>query len=136
MWVEFSVKSSAWDDAEDKTGVRGINNMNTLPFENIEYLNINSIGKQWIRRFALALSKEMLGNIRSKFATIPIPGNTVTLNGSALVSEGKAEQTALRDELKTVLDEMTYPKLVEQTAQVVENTTKTMQAVPVPVFVG
>ena len=136
MWVEFSVKSSAWDIAEDKNGARGINNMNTLPFENIEYLNINSIGKQWIRRFALALSKEMLGNIRSKFATIPIPGNSVTLNGPALVSEGKAEQTALRDELKTVLDEMTYPKLVEQTAQVVENTAKTMQGVPLPVFVG
>ena len=110
--------------------------MNTLPFENIEYLNINSIGKQWIRRFALAVSKEMLGNIRSKFATLPIPGNNVTLNGPALVSEGKAEQTALRDELKTVLDEMTYSSLAEQSAQTIENTTKTMQGVSLPVFVG
>ena len=49
MWVEFSVASSAWDEAgSSNTGVKGINNMNTLPFENIEYLNINSIGKQWI----------------------------------------------------------------------------------------
>ncbi len=137
MWVEFSVKSSAWEEAGDNdTGVKGINNMNTLPYENIEYLNINSIGKQWIRRFALALCKEMLGNIRSKFATIPIPGNNVTLNGPSLVTEGKAEQTALRDELKTVLDEMTYPKLAAQTAEVVDNTTKTMQGTPLPVFVG
>ncbi len=136
MWVEFSVKSSAWDETEDKDGVRGINNMNTLPFENIEYLNINSIGKQWIRRFALAVSKEMLGNIRSKFASLPIPGNSVTLNGPALVSEGKTEQTALRDELKTVLADMTYPKLAEETAQEIENTVKTMQGVPLPVFVG
>jgi len=137
MWVEFSVKSSAWDDSDgvDK-GAKGVNNMSTLPFENIEYLNINSIGKQWIRRFALALSKEMLGNIRSKFASIPIPGDAVTLNGPTLVSEGKAEQTALRDELKTVLDEMTYPKLVTQSAEVVENTTKAMQGAPLPVFVG
>jgi hypothetical protein len=137
MWVEFSVKSSAWDESDgvDK-GTSGINNMNTLPFENIEYLNINSIGKQWIRRFALALSKEMLGNIRSKFATIPIPGNSVTLNGPALVSEGKAEQIALRDELKGVLDELTYPNLVAKTAEIVENSTKTMQGVPLPVFVG
>ena len=117
------------------TGVKGINNMNTLPFENIEYLNINSIGKQWIRRFALAVCKEMLGNIRSKFA-LPIPGNNVTLNGPALVSEGKAEQIALRDELKTVLAEMTYPKLAEETAQEIENTVKTMQGTPLPVFVG
>jgi len=137
MWVEFSVKSSAWEETGDEdTGVKGINNMNTLPFENIEYLNINSIGKQWIRRFALAVSKEMLGNIRSKFASLPIPGNSVTLNGPALVSEGKAEQTALRDELKTVLADMTYPKLAEETAQEIENTVKTMQGVPLPVFVG
>lgn len=136
MWVEFSVVSNAWDESEDKDGVRGINNMNTLPYENIEYLNINSIGKQWIRRFALAVCKEMLGNIRSKFASLPIPGDSVTLNGPALVSEGKAEQIALRDELKTVLDEMTYPKLAEETAQEIENTTKTMQGVPLPVFVG
>tara|TARA_A100001515_G_scaffold70587_1_gene56141 strand:- start:364 stop:1656 length:1293 start_codon:yes stop_codon:yes gene_type:complete len=137
MWVEFSVQTSAWDEnGELDTGNNGINNMNTLPFENIEYLNINSIGKQWIRRFALAVCKEMLGNIRSKFATLPIPGNNVTLNGPALVSEGKAEQTALRDELKQVLDEMTYPKLVAQSAEVIENTTKTEQGAPLPVFVG
>ena len=134
MWVEFSVKSSlGMKQVIDK--VKGINNMNTLPFENIEYLNINSIGKQWIRRFALALSKEMLGNIRSKFATIPIPGNSVTLNGPALVTEAKTEQIALRDELKGVLDEE-YPKLAAKTAEIVENTTKTMQGVPLPVFVG
>ena len=137
MWVEFSVTSNAWDEAGGAdTGVRGINNMNTLPFENIEYLNINSIGKQWIRRFALAVCKEMLGNIRSKFATLPIPGDSVTLNGPALVSEGKAEQIALRDELKQFLAEMTYPKLAEETAQEIENTVKTMQGTPLPVFVG
>ena len=110
--------------------------MNTLPFENIEYLNINSIGKQWIRRFALATCKEMLGNTRSKFASLPIPGDSVTLNGPTLVSEGKAEQTALRDELKEILESMEYPKLAEETAQEIENTTKTMQVVPLPVFVG
>tara|TARA_R110001599_G_scaffold4323_2_gene22570 strand:+ start:1619 stop:2911 length:1293 start_codon:yes stop_codon:yes gene_type:complete len=137
MWVEFSVKSTAWDESDGvDRGVSGINNMNTLPFENIEYLNINSIGKQWIRRFAIALCKEMLGSIRSKFSTIPIPGSAVTLNGPALVSEAKAEQLALRDELKLVLDEMTYPKLAEQSAQTIENTTKTMQGVSLPVFVG
>lgn len=137
MWVEFSVTSNSWDEAGSaNTGVKGVNNMNTLPFENIEYLNINSIGKQWIRRYALALCKEMLGNIRSKFATIPIPGNSVTLNGPALVTEAKTEQAALRDELKAVLETMEYPKLAAETAEEVANTTKTMQGVPLPVFVG
>ena len=80
-----------------------MNNMNTLPFENIPYENINSIGKQWIRRFALALCKETLGQVRSKFGTVPIPGESVTLNGAALLSEGKDEQEKLRAELKETL---------------------------------
>ena len=63
-------------------GILGVNNMNTLPFENIPFVNINAIGKQWIRRYALALSKETLGQVRSKFGnTIPIPGESVSLNG-------------------------------------------------------
>ena len=64
---------------------------------------INSIGKQWIRRYALALCKEMLGYIRSKFGSIPIPGENVQLNGTALVAEGKAELASLKDELNKIL---------------------------------
>ena len=70
--------------------------MNTLPFANIPYRNINSIGKQWIRRFALSLSKETLGQVRGKFGgNVPIPGDNVTLNASDLLSQAQAEQQAL-----------------------------------------
>jgi hypothetical protein len=110
--------------------------MNTLPFENIPYDNINSIGKQWIRRFALALSKEMLGLIRSKFATIPIPNESVTLNGPALVTEAKEEQNLLRDELKTVLDELTYEKLAEKDSNISESSQNVLKNIPPSVFVG
>ena len=66
---------NAWNEEGDRqTGVDGINNMNTLPFDNVPFQNINAIGKQWIRRYALALSKETLAHIRGKFSTIPIPG--------------------------------------------------------------
>ena len=105
--------------------------MGNLPFE-----NINSIGKQWIRRFALALSKETLGQIRSKFNSVPIPGESVTLNGTALISEGKDEQLKLRDELKTTLAEMTYAKLAEQDAGMLDNTEKVLDKVPNYIFVG
>ena len=65
----------------------GVNNMNTLPFENIPFENINSIGKQWIRRFALALSKETLGQVRGKFGgNIPIPGDNVSLTLRSVIS--------------------------------------------------
>ena len=138
MWVEFSTTGvDTWEEQADrKEGVEGINNMNTLPFENIPYANINAIGKQWIRRFALALSKEMLGHVRSKFASIPIPGNDVSLNGGDLISQGKEEQTALRDELKTVLDEMTYGELMSGDAEMVENSNKIQSNVPMLIYSG
>jgi len=78
FWIEFSAHTDAWvDEADSRTGTEGVNNMNTLPFENIPYININSIGKQWIRRFSLALGKEMLGQVRSKFGSIPIPNSDI-----------------------------------------------------------
>ncbi len=123
-------------DSKIKTGIDGVNNMNTLPFQNIPYENINSIGKQWIRRFALALAKEMLGLVRSKFATIPIPGNDITLNGSDMISQGQQEQEKLREELKEVLNQLTYQQLAEDSAGVVENSNKIMQQIPAAVFVG
>lgn len=136
-WVEFTVKTDPWtEEAGKEDGASGVNNMNTLPFENIPYDTINSIGKQWIRRFALALSKEMLGLIRSKFASIPIPNESVTLNGPSLVSEAKAEQQALRDELKTVLDELTYEKLAEKDSNVSDSSQNILKNIPPSVFVG
>ncbi len=134
MWVEFSIPTDVWDSTD--ISVDGVNNMNTLPMGNLPYENINSIGKQWIRRFALAVCKETLGQIRSKFNSVPIPGESVTLNGSALISEGKDEQLKLREELKTTLAEMTYAKMAEQDAGMLENTEKVLDKVPNYIFVG
>ena len=134
MWVEFSIPTDAWDNTD--TGTDGINNMNTLPIGNLPYENINSIGKQWIRRFALSLSKETLGQVRSKFGSVPVPGQTVNLNGTALLAESKAEQTALRDELKTTLAELTYAKLAEKDAAMTDNVEKVLDKVPNYIFMG
>ena len=137
FWVEFFINLDAWDEEDDRRiGIDGINNMNTLPFANIPFNSINSIGKQWIRRFALSLSKEMLGYIRGKFASIPIPGESVTLNGAELVTQAKEEQDKLREELKTILDELTYQKLAESDAAIIDSTGKTLQGMPVPIMVG
>ena len=137
IWFEFSVNEDPWEEDSDReSGVSGVNNMGTIPFANIPYANINSIGKQWIRRYALAVSKEMLGQIRGKFSTVPIPGESVTLNHSELISQAKDEKEKLREELKTVLDEMTYAKLAEQDAAKLESATKAQQNIPVTIFVG
>jgi len=136
IWFEFTVPTDSFSEGEVKIGMDGINNMNTLPLANVPYGNINSIGKQWIRRFALSLAKETLGQVRSKIATIPIPGESVTLNGPALVSEAKEEQEKLREELKGVLDELTYSKLMESDATLIENTNKIQEKIPLAVYVG
>ena len=138
FYFRFTVKKDSFEEYSDrKTGTLGVNNMNNLPLSNIRYSSINSIGKQWIRRFALALSKEMLGQIRGKLGgNIPIPGGSVTLNSADLLSQAKSEQEALRTELKTVLDELTYEKLLTKDANMTKTTVDTLSKVPVPLFVG
>ena len=137
FWFRFTVDNQdIWED-DNNGGENGVNNMNTLPFENIPYENINSIGKQWIRRFALALSKETLGQIRGKFGgNVPIPGENVSLNASDLLSQAKAEQDALREELTKILDELTYNKLLETDKAMVENAKGIVEQSPLKIFVG
>jgi len=138
FWFRFSIddEKEPWED-NIESGQNGINNMNTLPFENLPYENINSIGKQWIRRFALALSKETLGQIRGKFGgSIPIPGDNINLNASELLSQAKEEQNTLREELKTQLDEMTYPKLLATDAEMTDNAQNIVAKTPLKIFVG
>ena len=137
MWVEFTAAEEPWDESEDRSdGVFGVNNMNTLPLANLPYKYINSVGKQWIRRFTLALSKETLGQVRSKFSQIPIPGNNVQLNGGDLITQARDEQKSLREELQKVLDELTYEKITEIQKNMTKNTQETVGAYPYFIYTG
>lgn len=137
LWVDFRIAEDAFDESADRQyGADGVSNMNTLPFPNVPYANINSIGKQWIRRFALSLVKETLGQVRSKLSSIPIPGNDINLNGSALISEAKEEQNSLREELKAVLDELVYGKLAEGDAQLQNSLEEVVKHIPNGIYVG
>lgn len=139
FWINFTIAGDfePWEDTDrGKNGATGINNMNTLPFQNLPFENINSIGKQWIRRFALALTKEVLGQIRGKFAVVPIPGESVTLNANELLGQAKAEQDGLREELKTILAEMTYDQLAVTDGSLQDSTKKIMENIPVGIYVG
>jgi hypothetical protein len=138
-WVQFTIERQfePWEDSgRGNTGAEGINNMNTLPFENIPFENINSIGKQWVRRFALALTKEMLGQVRGKFATVPIPGESVTLNASELLSQARTEQDQLRTELKTILEDTTYDKLAAIDSSMQDSAKKVLENIPAGIYVG
>jgi len=139
FWFRFTVETgnSAFSTGSYDSGVEGVNNMNTMPIENIPFNKVNSIGQQWIRRFALALSKETLGQVRGKFGgNIPIPGDNVSLNASDLLSQASSEQQALREELNKQLDEMLYAKLAETDKAMVENMDAIVQKVPLKIYVG
>ena len=138
VWVRFYVEDmTPWEENPGYTdGTQGINNLNTVPFDNIPYANINSMGKQWIRKYALALCKEMLGQIRGKFTTIPIPGESVTLNHSELLSQAKEEQQSLKDKLHEMLKEVEYKELVKYDSETSEATATAYKGSPLPIFVG
>jgi hypothetical protein len=139
FWVQFTINNQyePWDNQPGvDNGAKGINNMNTLPFENIPYENINSIGKQWIRRFALALTKEILGQVRGKFAVVPIPGESVSLNAAELLSQARTEMNQLRDELKVILDDTTYDKLAAIDSSMQDSGRKVLENVPAGIYVG
>ena len=137
IWFQFYVKEDATaDNSAYDDGVSGVNNLNTLPFSNIPYQNINSIGKQWIRKYALALCKEMLGQIRGKFTQIPIPGESVTLNHSELLSQAKEEQQELKEKLREMLKDTEYQELARMSSEKAESAAKTFAFSPLPIFVG
>jgi len=129
------LKPSYLDDT-----IRGVSNLSDIPFGNLQYNNINSIGRQWIRQFTLSVSKELLGLVRSKFGSIPIPGSDLTLNGGDLVTQAIAEKEKLKTQLSEMLDTMTYDKLVEASAARAESINKQLKYVPMPnglaIFMG
>jgi hypothetical protein len=116
--------------------VNGVSNLSNVPFDNITYSKINSIGKHWIRRFALCLSKEILGQIRSKVSDIPIPNGSLVLNGPSLIAEARDEQNMLREELKLMLESTTYQALAQQEMDAANALKIQMNNVPMGLFIG
>ena len=134
LHYEYVLKSVANNPVKDTTG--GVTNMSNVPYTNPTYKYINEPGRQWIRRYALALAKEMLGSIRGKYQSLPIPGSETTLDYSRLLSEAAAEKTALIEELKTFLEETTRVKQLERQNQEAQLTQETFYKVPYQIYIG
>lgn len=132
LWVRVRQYADPLEPAYKDDTIHGVSNMSNIPFGNLTYSRINSIGKQWIRQYTLSLSKEQLGLIRAKFGNIPIPGGEVTLNGGDLISQGREDQKDLKTQLKEMLDTMTYDKLSEIQAARAEQMNKQLRYIPMP----
>ena len=132
LWIRVRQYPDPMSPSYKDETIHGVSNMSNIPFGNLTYSRINSIGKQWIRQYTLSLSREQLGLIRSKFGNIPIPGGDVTLNGDNLVSQGREDQTNLKTQLKEMLETMTYDKLIEIQSTRAEQMNKQLRYVPMP----
>ncbi len=136
IWFKFYIDQQPFQTGSYNSGVEGVNNINTVPFDNLPFKNINSMGMQWIRKYSLALCKEMLGQIRGKFTTMPIPGESVTLNHSELLSQAKEEQQQLREKLTELLKEVEYPELAKKDQELSDAATNVLKISPLGIYVG
>jgi hypothetical protein len=132
LFIRVGFQLDPFNPSFNDSTINGISNLSNVPFGNLAYSFVNSIGRQWVREYTLALCKELLGLIRSKFTTVPIPGGELTLNGADLVSAGKEERDKLLTQLKEMLDSLTYDKLIEQQANKQDNLQKILKGIPIP----
>ena len=107
-----------------------------IPYDFIQYSNINDVGKQWIRKYTLALSKELLGAIREKYSSVPIPDGEVSLDGAALRSEAQVEKDALITQLRENLEEMSRKNVMENKTHESNHHQEMLRKVPLKLYVG
>jgi len=107
-----------------------------IPYDFIQYSNINDVGKQWIRKYTLALSKELLGAIREKYSSVPIPDGEVSLDGAALRSEAQVEKDELVKELRENLEEMSRKNVMENKTHESNHHQEMLRKVPLKLYVG
>lgn len=132
LWIRVHYSPDPMNPSYADASIDGVSNMSNIPYGRLIYERINSIGRQWVRQYSLALCKELLGLIRSKFSTVPIPGSDLQLNGADLISQGREDKSALKEKLTTMLEEMTYSKMLEDEASASENLTRILKGIPVP----
>ena len=135
LWFEYQLKSTANAPVKN-TAADLITDISNVPYTNPTYSFINEPGKQWIRRYALALAKEMLGGVRGKYQTLPIPGDTTTLDYTRLLLEAKEEKLKLIEELKELLEQTTTLKQLERKNQEAQQTQETYYKVPYHIYIG
>jgi hypothetical protein len=112
-----------------------VTNVSNVPYVNPVFCDINSIGKQWVRQYALAIAKETLGYIRKKYSSIPIPGAEVTLNGDDLLTDARAEKAALLEQLRATLDVTSRKTQLENQAAEADFIQKTLINSPIGIYI-
>tara|TARA_Y100001938_G_C8076072_1_gene426169 strand:+ start:86 stop:1240 length:1155 start_codon:yes stop_codon:yes gene_type:complete len=138
LYFDYVVRADRDDPL--KTEMSGssdvVSDYSNVKYDNMQFTHINDVGKQWIRKYGLALSKELLGIIRSKYGTVPIPNADTTLDGDTLRSEASAEKEALITQLREILEQTSRKALLEADKDEAEFLQEKLQKVPYPIYIG
>ena len=134
--IQYLIKEERISNSITQTPTGSIvTNVSNVPFTNPVYTQINSIGRQWIYEYVLALCKEMLGYVRGKYSTVPIPNAEVTLNQQDLLSAATSEKLALIERLRQYFDDTSRTKLLEARSLEADYKLKEQQQVPLPIYI-
>lgn len=133
---EYILESDRNSPYAATSGSNMITNASNVPYTNPTYGTINSIGRSWIFEYALAISKEMLGYVRGKYSTVPIPGSEITLNQSDLIAAATSEKLALIERLRAYFDTTSRKTLLANKAEEASSQKNILNEVPMTIFIG
>jgi len=135
LWFDYTVRDEM---VSGTTTIKNnvVSDYSDIQYNFIPYRNINDVGKQWIRKYTLALVKELLGAIREKYSTVPIPGSEISLDGASLRAEAQTEKDQLMEQLRENLEEVSRKNQFENRNTEANQMQEMLQKVPLPIFIG
>ena len=135
LWFQYLLKSERISDNITK-GDNNIVNISQMPYRNVPYSSVNSVGRSWVFEYTLALAKEMLGLVRNKYSQIPIPGAEVRLNGDTLITSATSEKDNLTTRLRDYFDQTSRQSMLERRQAESVARKSELGEVPMTIFIG
>ena len=135
IWFEYILRNERVNSSIQQLPTQ-VTNVSNSPYNNPNYNFINSVGRQWIFEYTLALSKEMLGYVRGKYSSIPIPNAEVNLNQGDLLSAATAEKTSLIERLRAYFDETSRQSLLNRRMSENAALMNSLQQVPYSIYIA
>ena len=135
LWFEYFVRNEFIQNSTNVT-TNVVSDYSNVGYDFIPYTSINDVGKQWIRKYSLALAKELLGAIREKYSSVPIPGSEISLDGAALRAEAQTEKDALIEQLRENLEELSRKNQFEIRNNESNYQQEMLRKVPLTIYTG
>jgi len=135
IYFHYYKRNDRIDVTQDYTNGK-VSDPSNIPYKFITYSEINSMGRNWIRKYTLALAKELLGIIRSKYASMPLPNGEVSLDGEALKSEGREEKANLLEEVNEFLEAVSKKEQALTEQEVANSQQEVLNKAPLKIYIG